>query len=430
MGFELLPRVAKELGALEIKRLAHSGRSQNPEMVSVGNPPGLHVQIGVGGGKSWVLRVIIAGKRRHLGLRSLNDVSLSQARDKARQVRAGLRAGSELGDVMQSVGLPMLDRSNREIAAPDVPRFQEWSLAWFKRAVAPTLRNPVSGNQWIHSFTVDCAAIKDIPIAELNRDDVLRVLRPIWTTKHETASRVRGRIERALDAATAAGVRPEFANPASWNLLRHELPPRQKLQRGRHASMAWGDVAGFYTQLAGRESMGALAHRWVILTGCRVGEALKATWCEIDLETKVWTVPASRMKAGREHSVPLSGGALQVLRLARLQAGVVSEWVFPSEVTHKPMTAAALEQVRERLGVMDVTTHGFRSSFRTWCAETGVTREVAELCLAHEVRNAVELAYARSDLLDARRAVLTDWAKICTGVESGGASVSMTGRGG
>ena len=244
-----------------------------------------------------------------------------------------------------------------------------------------------------------------------------RVLKPIWTTKPETASRVRGRIEKVLDAAKAKGFR-EGENPARWRgHLDHLLPRPSKLARGHHAAMPYDEVAGFVADLRGREALAALALEVCILTAARSGEILGMRWDEIDLDKKVWTVPAHRMKAGREHRVPLSQRATDIL--VRLGEGRSGDFVFPGQRRDKPLSGKAMELMLRRMKIENATTHGFRSSFRDWAGnETGYPRELIETALAHVIGDKAEQAYRRSDALEKRRTLMEAWASHCSGQDN------------
>lgn len=247
---------------------------------------------------------------------------------------------------------------------------------------------------------------------EITTDDVRGVLKPIWNDKAETASRLRGRIERVLDAAKAQSFR-SGENPARWRgHLDQLLPKRQRLTRGHHAAMPYADVPSFMAALQERRAMSAFALEFVILTAARSGEALGARWGEIDLDRAVWTVPATRMKAGREHRVPLPRRALKiVMALHQARDG---DFVFPSQKSGKPLSAMALGMVLRRMKVDNVTVHGFRSAFRDWAAErTNFTNEVCEAALAHVIENKAEAAYRRGDLFDKRRKLMEAWATYC-----------------
>jgi integrase len=243
-------------------------------------------------------------------------------------------------------------------------------------------------------------------------DDVLAVLKPIWTTKSETASRVRGRIEKVLDAAKAKGFR-EGENPARWRgHLDHLLPRPSKLARGHHAAMPYEDVPAFIAQLREREASSALALELCTLTAARSGEILGMRWSEVDLNRKIWTVPANRMKAGREHRVPLSPRAIVILRqLEKLKTG---EFVFPGQARNKPLSNMAMEMVLRRMKIDDATVHGFRSSFRDWAGNvSSFPRELIETALAHVIGDKAEQAYRRSDALEKRRKLMEAWASYC-----------------
>ena len=258
---------------------------------------------------------------------------------------------------------------------------------------------------------------------------MLSVLKPLWNERPETASRLRGRIERVLDAAKAQGLRTG-ENPARWRgHLDQLLPKRQRLTRGNHAAMSYGDVPAFIGDLQSREATAALALEFTILTAARRGEVLGARWDEFDLERAVWTVPAHRMKAGREHRVPLSGRALAIVKALR-QAAERCEFVFAGHKPGKPLSGEALGMVLRRMKLDDVTVHGFRSAFRDWAAEcTNFTNEVCEAALAHTVTNRVEAAYRRGDLFEKRRKLMDAWAAFCAVAKSAGKVVPMRRKG-
>jgi integrase len=265
------------------------------------------------------------------------------------------------------------------------------------------------------------APLRPKPVDEITTEDVLAVLQPIWTAKAETASRVRGRIEKVLDAAKAKGLR-SGENPARWRgHLDHLLPKRQKLQRGHHPAMPWAQVPDFVARLRAMQSVGALTLEFVILTACRSGEVLRsirdgvimgARWEEIDRTAKVWTIPASRMKTGREHRVPLVDCALAILdELEKVQRGA---FIFPGQRGDHPLSEMALELTMRRMNVKPYTVHGFRSSFRDWAGEcTSFPREIAEAALAHAVGDQTERAYRRGDALERRRELMQAWANFC-----------------
>jgi integrase len=247
--------------------------------------------------------------------------------------------------------------------------------------------------------------------------EVMRVVEPLWRDKTETASRLRGRIESVLDYATARGWRGG-ENPARWRgHLDNLLPARSKVAKvEHHAALPWRGIGAFMATLAQEEGMSALALRFAILTAARTGEVIGAEWCEIDMQMAVWMVPAGRMKAAREHRVPLSDGAMAVLReVATLRTNPRAVgFVFPGGKAGKPLSSMALLMLLRRMGRGDLTAHGFRSTFRDWCAEaTNYPREVAEAALAHTLRDKTEAAYQRGDLVEKRRRLMGEWAAFC-----------------
>jgi integrase len=256
------------------------------------------------------------------------------------------------------------------------------------------------------------APLRSRPIDEIDTAEVLAVLTPLWQTRPETASRLRGRIEAVLDAAKAQGHR-SGDNPAAWRgHLSHLLPKRGKLTRGHHAAMAYRDVPAFIAQLRECNVIAAMALEFCILTATRSGEIYGARWSEIDVEAKVWTLPAARMKAAREHRVPLSARALAILE--KLGDAKTSDYVFPSPHGRKPLSHVSMAKVMHRLQIDGVTVHGFRSAFRDWCGETtSFPREVAEAALAHVAGDATERAYRRGDALEKRRKLMDAWAQFC-----------------
>ncbi len=281
-----------------------------------------------------------------------------------------------------------------------------------REALSAGFRSEKHKAQWKNTLATYAASLRDKPVDTVGTDDVLAVLTPIWTKKAETASRLRGRIEKVLDAAKAKGFR-EGENPARWRgHMDHLLPRPSKLSRGHHAAMPYEEVAGFIAELRKRESPAALALEFCILTAARSGEVLGARWSEIDLEKKIWVVPANRMKAGREHRVPLSGRTVSILkRLAGLNMG---EFVFPGQKLKRPLSTMAMKMVLRRMRVEGATVHGFRSSFRDWAGNvTDFPREVTETALAHVIGDKAEQAYRRGDALDKRRKLMDAWAAYC-----------------
>jgi integrase len=257
-----------------------------------------------------------------------------------------------------------------------------------------------------------CGAIRDVPVDEIGVEHVLEVLKAVWQSKPETASRLRGRIEQVLDAAKVQKHRTG-ENPARWRgHLEHLLTKRKKLYRGHHAALPYADIPQFMTALREREAVAALALEFTILTAARTSEVLNATFDEFDLDAKVWTIPALRMKSGKSHRVPLSARAAEIVtKLAGVKTG---RHVFPGQKAGKPLSNMAMATLLRRMERKSITTHGFRSAFRDWCGnETHFPREIAEAALAHAVGDSVEQAYRRSDALEKRRSLMAAWAQFC-----------------
>jgi integrase len=275
----------------------------------------------------------------------------------------------------------------------------------------PSWRNAKHAAQWEMTLRDYAASLRRLPVDKVTTNDVLSVLKPLWHSKPETASRFRGRIERVLDAAKAKGLRTG-ENPARWRgHLDQLLPKRLQLTRGHHAAMDYADLPAFMDCLQVREGSAARALEFAILTAARSGEVLGARWEELDLERGVWTVPPNRMKAGREHRVPLSRRALNMVNAIQREG----DFVFAGQKAGSPLSVMALEMVLRRMKVDDATVHGFRSAFRDWTAEcTNFPNEVCEAALAHVIENRAEAAYRRGDLFEKRRKLMEAWGTYCT----------------
>jgi integrase len=358
----------------------------------------LYLIVSETGARKWVLRFTWRGRPKEMGLGTPAMVPLADARENAATARRKIAQGLNPIDERKRTG--------------GVPTFGEVADE-VREALSAGFRNEKHKAQWRSTLETYAAPLRAKPVDTVATDDVLAVLKPIWTTKAETASRVRGRIEKVLDAAKAKGFR-EGENPARWRgHLDHLLPKPSKLSRGHHAAMPYDEVAGFVADLRGREALAALALELCILTAARSGEVLGMRWDEIDFEKKVWTVPAHRMKAGREHRVPLSQRATDIL--ARLGEGRSGDFVFPGQRSEKPLSNMAMEMMLRRMKIENATTHGFRSSFRDWAGnETGYPRELIETALAHVIGDKAEQAYRRSDALEKRRQLMEAWASYCT----------------
>lgn len=397
-----MARAINRLSARGVQALAKPGRHSDGA--------GLYLVVDEGGSKRWVFLFKRAGRMSEMGLGALLSVPLSRAREVAAQCRMDLAAGHD----------PILLRRTARQQMPGVPTFGQFADR-FVRDMSSQWRNEKHRAQWTMTLTVYCASMRSKPVSEITTDDVLDVLKPIWTSKPETASRLRGRIERVLDAARAKRHR-SGDNPARWRgNLDHLLPKRSKFSKGHHAAMPYANVPKFIGDLRNRDAVAALALEFTVLTAARSGEALNARWSEIEPDKKLWTVPGERMKTGREHRVPLTTRALEILKVvgALRDAANPSEFVFPGQKRGKPLSNMALEMMLRRMKVTDATVHGFRSAFRDWCGnETEFPRESAEACLAHVVGNATEQAYRRGDALDKRRKLMDAWAAYCGAKDS------------
>ena len=378
---------------------------------------GLYLQVRDGGRRSWVFRYTRAKRAHWLGLGSYPDVGLSEARDAAGEARKTLRAGID----------PLEQRraARAEAAArAGLNTFEEVAGAYIKSHAAGW-SNAKHADQWRTSLkTYAYPLIGKLSVAVVDTGHVTRILDPIWSTKAETATRVRGRIESVLDYAKARGWRTG-ENPARWKgHLENALPARAKVSKvEHHAALPWAEIGTFMSDLSGQEGVAALALRFIILTAARSGEATGARWAEIDMQAAVWTVPAARMKAGHEHRVPLSDAALSVLReAAKLRQG--DGLAFPGATATKALSNNVMPRLLRRMNRGGQTTHGFRSTFRDWCAETtAYPREVCEAALAHAVGDRVEAAYRRGDLFEKRRKLMDAWADYCSRPASAGGEV-------
>jgi integrase len=357
----------------------------------------LYLIVSPTGARKWVFRFTWRGDAKEMGLGSAMSVPLADAREKAAAARRTL-----------AQGLNPIEERKRDNG---IPTFGEMADS-VREALSAGFRNEKHKAQWKATLETYAAPLRKKPVDTIATNDVLAVLKPIWTTKAETASRLRGRIEKVLDAAKAKGFR-SGENPARRGHLDHLLPRPSKLSRGHHAAMPYEQVATFITKLRQQQSLAAAALELCILTAARSGEILGMRWSEVDLSKMVWTVPANRMKAGREHRVPLVLRAVAILR--QLEETKAGEFVFPGQVRDKPLSNMAMEMVLRRLKIENVTVHGFRSSFRDWAGnETSYPRDLIETALAHVIGDKAEQAYRRSDALEKRRQLMEVWGAYCS----------------
>jgi integrase len=364
---------------------------------------GSYLQIAAGGSRSWVLRYTLNGRARYMGLGSCELVTLAEARAKAHDARRLLL------DKIDPIEARRAQHRERLLETARGKTFRECAESYIASHEAGW-RDPRSHKQWTRSLTAYVyPRLGDLPVAAIDTGLVMSVLEPIWKTKPETASRVRGRIENILDWARARGYR-DGENPARWRgHLDHLLPARSRVRRVEHfAALSYAELPALMAKLRDQRGVPAAALQFLILTAARSNEVLGARWNEID--GNVWTVPAERMKAGKPHRVPLSNHAVEILASLPHEG----EFIFVGARTDAASNPHQLKRVLQRMGYVNITVHGFRSTFRDWAAETtAYPNHVAEMALAHVVGNGVEAAYRRGDLFEKRRQLMQDWANYC-----------------
>jgi integrase len=412
----------KEAGAEMVRALHRLSnlkveRAKRPGMYADGGS--LYLRVAEGGSKQWIFRYTVNGRNRDMGLGPVHTLTLAEARERATEARKLRLDGIDpIANKRARVAALRAADAKAKTFADCVKGFIEdnessWTSAKHRR-------------QWETSLIKYAYPILgSLPVAVIDTPLVLRVLKPIWDAKRETASRLRGRIENVLGWATVHHYR-SGDNPARWNgLLEHALPAVVK--GDHHAALPYTQVASFMQALRKDTGIVARALEFITLTAVRLGEATGATWDEIDLEAKTWTIPASRMKADQEHRVPLSDAAISVLKTVREIRQ--SDYVFAGFKPGRPIGGDALRELIKKLAGADVTVHGLRSTFRDWAAEqTNVQREVAEVALAHAIPDAVEAAYRRGDLFDKRRKLMGAWAAYCAKVETDAGKVVALAR--
>lgn len=361
--------------------------------------------------KHWVLRFTLNGKRREMGLGCYPDVTLSYARELATEARNQVKLGK---DPIQA----------KKDALQARQRANEWTFDKCAKAYINSHKSAWKSlkhlDSWQNSLkNYASPVIGPVSVSNIDTAAIMQVIEPIWLTKNETASRVRSRIEKILDWATVHKYR-QGDNPARWQgNLKQLLPSKAKIQKTRHMpAMPYTDIGVFFTELRTLHSISAKALQFTILTATRTNEILLASWDEIDLKAEIWAIPAERMKSNRIHRVPLSKQAVQVLESIPIQKG----WLFPSLRYGKHLSnMAMLKVLKQDLNRKDCTVHGFRSTFRDWCAEqTNYPRELAESALAHVLADKTEAAYQRGDMLEKRRKLMQHWADYCGQVHTKG----------
>jgi integrase len=369
-------------------------------------------------GKSWIYRFMLDGKAREMGLGPLHTIGLSEARDLARACRKLVLEGTDPLEAKHA------KRKARKVEAAKAITFKACAGKYIAANKA-AWRNEKHGDQWENTLTTYVyPVIGQLSVGQIDTGHVTKILEPIWATKAETASRVRGRIEAVLNYAATHNWRAG-ENPARWRgHLENVLPKKSKVAKvEHHAALPWRDTGSFMKALATEKGTAALALRFAILTAARTGEVLGARWGEFDLAQKIWTVPAERMKAEREHRVPLTDDVLAVLKEAEKLKQDAAGFVFPGAKKDAPLSNMAMLVLLRRMDRGDLTTHGFRSTFRDWAAETGQPADIAEAALAHTLGSKVVAAYQRGDLLDRRRKLMEAWAEWCARVRVEGGNV-------
>jgi integrase len=403
-------RQGNKLTALKVSKLKAPGR--------YGDGHGLWLQISETGTKAWLFRYMRNGRARHMGLGPLHTVNLAEARARARHARQLILDGKDPLSVKRDARTAVrLDAARSETFCQCASAYLDsHSSAW---------KNRKHKAQWQATLeTYAFPVIGNLPVAEIDTTLVLKILRPIWREKPETASRLRGRIERIL-SYWAATQKVHRDNPARWRgHLDALLPAKTKVRAVKHhPALPFAELPGFMEELRNRDSVSAKALEFTILTAVRTSEAIHATWGEIDLDAKVWTIPADRMKAGRPHRVPLSDRAVEVLEMLSRDEG---EFVFLGSRPGAPISNMAMLELLRGMNSNGLTVHGFRSTFSDWARErTNYPRDVVEMALAHAIKDKSEAAYRRGDALEKRRKLMEAWAQYCSAPATSGKVVAL-----
>ena len=406
-------RVIGRLTALKVKK------ARDPGMYPDGG--GLYVRVTSVGTKQWVLRYMLNRRPRWMGLGPVALYGLHQAREKAREARRLRHEGIDPIDARRA------ERARQRLEEAKTVTFKQCAEAYIT-AHRAGWRNDKHAAQWSATLsTYAYPTIGALPVQAIDTALVLKVLEPIWTTRPETAGRLRGRLENILDFAKARGYR-EGENPARWRgHLDKLLPALSKVRQvEHHAALPYTELPDFLTRLLEQEGTSARALEFAILTAARTGEVLGARWSEVSLREKTWTIPAERMKARREHRVPLSSRALSIL--TEMQAARESDelFVFPGGKPGKPLSNMAFLMLLRRMDRADLTAHGFRATFKTWASErTSFQNEIVEAALAHAIGGKLEQAYRRGDLFEKRRKLMDAWANFCEQPKSSGKVVRI-----
>jgi integrase len=409
----MVTRTLNRLSALKV------ARAKQPGMYADGG--GLYLRVAEGGSKQWVFRYAAGTRDRDMGLGPVHTLTLPEAREKAREAR-----------LLRLEGIDPIEAKRARIAAL---RAADARAMTFKQCAEGFIKDNEASwtsarhrQEWVGSLVrLVYPTLGSLPVAAIDTPLVLKVLKPIWEKTPETASRVRGRIENVLGWATVHHYRAGD-NPARWGgLLEHALPARSKIAKvEHHAALPYAEIGAFVAKLRGDSGVAAACLQFITLTAARLDEARSSTWDEIDLANRIWVVPARRMKADKEHRVPLSDGTVAILE--QMQVIRQSDYVFPGRLEGRPIGDNTIWRLAKEAAGSDITIHGLRSSFRDWAAErTSFPREVAEMALAHAIPDAVEAAYRRGDLFEKRRKLMDAWAAYCAKIEmDAGKVVALT----
>lgn len=408
-----MPSTTKRLTALEVAKATKPGMYFDGE--------GLYLQVTGPQSRSWIYRYTLRGKARWLGLGSADVVSLADARARRDDARSQISTGIDPVEARKS------DKAQGRLAEAKSVTFKEAAEKYITDHAA-TWRNEKHQKQWRATLeTYVYPTIGALPAGFIMGSHIVAILRPIWIEKHETARRVRGRVEAILDYA-ADPDDPAYRNPAALTAqLRKKLPKRPSTSRRKNfPALPYADIPAFMAELRKREGFAARALEFTILSAARSREALSCRWDEIDLDAAIWTVPALRMKGGREHKVPLSPMAVDIVR--QMKAVRQGQFVFPGQKSGRSLSEMAMLVVLRRMNTAHATVHGFRACFRTWCAEqTAFPREVAEAALAHVIEDETERAYQRGDMFERRARLMREWGDYCAAVPRAGGVVPIRG---
>jgi integrase len=408
-----MARTLNRLSAFKVEK------AKRPGLYADGG--GLYLRVAEGGSKQWIYRYVTNGRARDMGIGPVRVFTLAEARERAREASKLRYEG------LDPIAHKHAQKAAAAVAAAGAMTFRRCAEGFIKDNERGWT-NAKHRRDWHASLAMYVyPVIGNLPVASIDTPLVLKVIKPLWERVPETASRVRGRIENVLGWATVHHYR-SGDNPARWSgHLQHALPARSEIAKvEHHAALPYVEVPAFMATLKQKTSVSARCLDFIVLTAARRSEATEATWDEIDLDARTWTIPGSRIKAGKEHKVPLSSAAIAVI--TAMAAIRQSDYVFPSDVPGRPVHGASVAGIAKRLASADITLHGFRSSFRDWAAErTSFPHEVAEMALAHAIPSAVEKAYRRGDLFEKRRRLMEAWADYCIKPTSTSKVISIRG---